>query len=1395
MNLQSLISELRTRQVKVWVDGEKLRYRTADGTLPSELRECVKQYRQELIEFLQQDDPSLSKARAITPVDRDSKLPLSFVEERLWFISSLSHDKPVFQALNAYRITGQLDPVLLERSLLNLVSRHEILRTRYVLEEGRLSRKIDEPDSFSLARSEIKHSATSSTDDELERLLQLERSRKINLTEECSFQAGLIQLPGEHCILLIKLHHIVYDDQSMTLMWQELSRNYDALVHARPLSQSALALQYADFACWQRSEALTGTEKHLAFWKKQLTGVPQVIALPTDFVRPLNQRYVGERLVRTLSAQQVQGLDHVCSNFNATRYMVLLALFSLLLHRYSQQKTILVGSPVSNRRSSELETMLGCFLDTVVLRTDFSPGLTFDELLSSVRNTTLESFEHQHVPFEKIVELVRPDRSSGVHPIFQVMFNFLQIKESAQGYSISGLDVKRIGRSGDVSADYDLSLTAVERQGQISCSFVYNRDLFKADSIARMADHFVGLLDEVTGNPQELLANYSMLSTAEKHLMLYQWNDTDVRYSRDIALSRLFEQQVRATPTGLALLYGDAGVSYAELNERANQLAHYLISIGVEKQSVVGVHLERSPDVTIALLAIFKINAVYLPLDPAYPAARLLRMVETSHARCLISRETLNSSIFPEHENFLRVLLDKQRSLLDSMPGTNPAITCSADDLAYIVFTSGSTGVPKGVNVPHRQILNRLCWMWREYPFSSGDINCQKTAISFVDSLWELLGPLLQGSPSVILSGNICQDPQRLLDQLTSHKVTRLWLVPTLLDLLLKTTKARNKAPPDLKFVVVSGEPLPSRLALEVSRQWPGVSLYNLYGTSEAWDSTWYEVIDVDSTLNNVPIGKPLDNTQIHILDEQLNPVPVGVIGQLYVSGDGLADSFIEGTNGSAEHFVRKPWDESRRMYASGDYARYLPDGTIYLSGRDHGYFNVRGFRVDPAEIENQICEIEGVGRAAVVQKRSSSGMSLLVAYVQVVDPGISTGSISETTLRLHLKLHLPAYMIPNSIVLLDHFPTTPSGKTDRMALEALDWHRPAEDMQTNGAPRTALQSEILSIWQSVLQKKAIGIHDDFFDLGGHSLMAVELFDKLARVAGSSLELTTLFDASTVADQAGLIRKLTIGRAQASLVVIRSEGTRIPLFLVPPAAGTGLNYRRLAHYLGDQQPVYTFNLAKAGSGGDKFEPMEMIAARLIEEMRTVRFQGPFVIGGMCFGGVVAWEMARQLRLSGQSLACVVMLDTSVPFNGPDWSDVWQKPRLRMVLRRNFNDLMDHGFNRRSRKRVFQRSLHKLIRPLSDRLQQFRELQSRQARALRCYRAVPVDADVLLICSKTFAERDGYMERWQSLIGGSLEPEILSDATHLEMLVDSNSHMQMIGNRINQFLDRKVNADS
>ena len=1029
--------------------------------------------------------------------------PLSFAQERLWFMDQLLPGNRLFNLNTALRLRTALEVDALERSINEIVRRHETLRTRFTVIDFQpvqvvvpsLRLKVPLVDLSGLPPAERECEAT--------RLANEEAHRPFDLTKSPLLRVSLLRLGREDHVLLVTMHHIVSDGWSMGIFWNELSAIWSAFARGRPSPLPELPLQYADFALWQR-EWLQGAvlEEQLLFWKKNLAGAP-VTELPHDYVRPSVQSFSGATHVFTLPNEVSAGLEQLCKREGATLFMILLAAFQTLLHRYTGEEDIVVGSYIAGRNRAEVEGLIGFFLNSLVMRVDTSGGPTFREMIARVRAGTLKAYAHQDMPFAKLVEKLQPERDLSRNPLFQVMFQLLNVPTLSRFQSGAKPELLSTQQR---TAVFDLSCMLSQTPDGLTGHFEYNTDLFRPETIERLANHYQRLLASAVAAPDTQISRLEFLSAGERRRLLVDWSRGSTTHSAHTSVVNLFEAQAARRADKAALIFGKESVTFGELNRRANRLARFLKKLGVGRESVIAICLERSLDV-VALLGIFKAGAAYLPLDPAYPEERLLSMLRDSGAAMVLTRKEFRPLLKRYSGNI--VDLGEECDAIDAQDDTNLNDLPSApNDLAYAIFTSGSTGEPKGVAVEHRQLLNRFTWMWARYPFVKGEVGCLTTSLSFVDSIWEFFGPLLQGVPSVIIPDATVKDPLALVRSLASNRVTRIWLVPSLLRAVLAGCPDLGNRLPALKFWVSSGEVLTGDIVEEFRRALPHAELFNLYGTSEVWDVTWFDTRETNG--HRVSIGRPIDNMEVYVLDRQMQPVPPGVTGELYVSGTGLARGYIKQPDLTEAAFIPSPWQSGARLYKTGDLAAWLPDGNLDYIGRIDSQVKIRGFRIEPSEIEMLIAQIPGVEQAIVALQKNDMEDARLVAYFA------STGvAPNAATIRVSLRQKLPEFMIPADFVRVRQFLLTPSGKIDRRNLPNLGDIEP-EIAEGYTAPRNSLEQKIADIWKEVLRREKVGINDNFFDLGGHSLLIFKVHGKLQRLGKKHITITDLFRYPTV---------------------------------------------------------------------------------------------------------------------------------------------------------------------------------------------------------------------------------------------------------------------------------------
>jgi amino acid adenylation domain-containing protein len=1177
--------------------------------------------------------------------------PVSFAQQRLWFLSQLEPDNPSYNLSQILRLKGELNVDALEQTINTIIARHESLRTNFKQIEGEPVQIVSAMETIKLGFADLKGLPESEREEEARQFTTAESRRPFDLSSDHLLRAVLVRLDDDDHWLLLTMHHIVSDGWSMGIFARELSSIYEALLTDREIDLPELAVQYPDFAEWQR-EWLQGEvlDEQLGYWLKSLAGAPAMLQLPTDRPRPAEQSFNGASVSLKLSQKLSQALAEFSQREGVTLFMTTLAAFQTLLSRYTGQEDVVVGTPIAGRNRVEIESLIGFFVNTLALRTNVSGSSTFRELVRRVKEVALGAYAHQDLPFEKLVEELNPERDISHSPVFQVMFSVQNVPREMP--SLSGLTITRVPLH-SVTAKFDLTLFLTETPGGLNCWFEYNSDLFDAATIERMAAHFEALLEGAVTNPEQRLAELPLLTAPERSQLLIEWNDTAAAYRRDVCIQTLFEEQVEKNSNKVALISDTARLTFGEVNQRANQLAHYLKRRGVGPEVLVGICVERSPEMVVGLLAVLKAGGAYVPLDPGHPAERTSFMLKDSAAQLLLTQHGLGESL--GNWGGETIYLDSEWEEIARDSTENPAATALATNSAYVLYTSGSTGQPKGVVNTHRASVNRFTWMWQTYPFAEDEVCCQKTSLSFGDSIWEIFGPLLQGVPLAIIPDEVVKDPQRFITALATNQVTRLVLVPSLLRVMLELGEDLAQQLRNLRFCVCSGETLPVDLAALFREQLPQTLLINLYGSSEvAADVLCYEV-DQTEGLATIPLGRPIANTSVYVIDANFQPVPVGILGEICIGGDGLARGYFNQPALTAEKFVPDPFsaEDGARLFRTGDIGRYLADGTVEYHGRRDHQVKVRGFRIELGEIETQLESHPDVHQAVVVASDNERGDRQLLAYI--VAAGEAPG---DKDLRAHLRRKLPDYMIPAAFAVLDSLPLTPSGKVDRRALPARSGERPDLE-EAHIAPRDELEKRLAHIWERVLGLQSVGIRDSFFDLGGHSLLAVRLVWEIEKELGQRLPLVSFFHDSTIEYHAGLLRQDVRSISWPTFVKIQAGGPKPPLVCVSMPMVNALGYRSLARYLGADQPVFGLQsqYPEDLEGEHSQAAVDSIATEYLEALRAAQPTGPYQFVGLCRGAHIAFEMARRLERDGQEVALLGIIDTWVMEN--TYNYFWQ----------------------------------------------------------------------------------------------------------------------------------------
>jgi len=1164
-------------------------------------------------------------------------IPLSFSQQRLWFIDQLYHGSSFYNIPIAFHIQGKLNIAALKQSLNEIIKRHEVWRTNFKLVNGEPRQEIFPQSTWDLSIINLGHLSGKDWESEVKQFAAEETKKPFNLAKGLLVRATLLRLSEEEHVLLVTMHHIITDGWSCGVFLRELSTLYAAFSTNQPSPLSELPIQYADFALWQRDRIqgeLLATQ--LNYWKQQLKGELPVLQLPTDRPRPNVTSFTGAKQYFQFSKALTDALRQLSQQADATLFMSLLAAFNILLYRYTDQEDILIGSPIANRNRAELEGMLGLFVNTLVLRNNLGGNPSFRELLHRVREVTLDAYAHQDLPFEILVEELQPERDLSRNPLYEIMFVLQNTPNTVQ--EVSGLTLRTLEFDSG-TAQLDIFLSMSESEEGLTGWLEYNTDIFDLATITQLIDNFQTLLENIVANPEQHLSELSLLTASEQEQLLFKFNQTRVDYPQDASLHQLFEQQVKLTPDSLALISESEEVTYRQLNHRINQLAHYLQKQNVTKETLVALCLERSVDMVVGILAILKAGGAYIPLDPSYPVERLNLMLSDSQASLLISKQEILEKLSLSAAK--TVCLDIQKEEIAQESLENPINLSSSDNLAYIIYTSGSTGTPKGVLGTHRGTVNGLHWLWKTYPFSEGEVCCQKTAISFVDSVWEIFAPLLQEIPTVIISNATVLDPPLFIESLAQHKVSRIILVPSLLRLLLENYSHLVKKLTHLKLWITSGEALSVKLVQTFRELMPFAKLINLYGSSEvSANATYYDTSLLSDRSNSVPIGRPMDNTQIYVLNRDLQPTPIGVIGELYVGGDGLTKGYLHRPELTQERFIDNPLIAGNKLYKTGDLVRYLQDGTLEYLGRHDEQVKIRGFRVELGEIATAIAQHPDVQESIVIASDDSQDNQSLIAYIVTDKQDITTQLLS------YLQKKLPNYMLPSAFVVIDALPLTPNGKVDKRALPNSEIIQPNTN-KSFVAPRNFTELALAKAWENLLNTNPIGITDNFFDLGGHSFLAVRLMAQIYDKFGHNLPLSTLFENPTIEKLAAIVSQPSRKSFNSRLVTINSSGNKTPFFCIHGAGGNISPYFNISRRLGEDYPFYALE-DSLEQDRPEIISIEETATLYLQEIRKVQPNGPYLLGGHCYGGVLAFEMAQQLQKQGQTVGLLVVIDAILP---------------------------------------------------------------------------------------------------------------------------------------------------
>jgi amino acid adenylation domain-containing protein len=1158
---------------------------------------------------------------------------MSFAQQRLWFLDQLEPGKSVYNIPEAIRLKGLLNVEALEQAINEIVQRHESLRTTFALVDGHPVQIVAPSLHVRPAIWDFRRLPESERERQAARSASEQAGRPFDLQSGPLLRVTLFQLNNDEHVLLLVMHHIVSEGGwSMSIFLQEMGILYNAYSSGRTAFLPELAIQYGDYSVWQRG-SLQGEvlEPHLAYWKVQLEGAPAVVDWPADRQRPAVQTHEGSRTEILLPKDLTDAINALSRREGSTLFTTLLAAFQTLLYRCTSQEDLVVGVPVA-RRTQQTQDLIGLFLNTIPLRSRLSGDISFRQFMKQVRRVVFDGLAHQDLPFEVLVDALHPDRSLAFTPVVQVMFSFQNAPRhelELTGLTVTPFDIEIR------SSMFDLTLFAWEKRDGLRTVFEYSTDLFEPGTIKRMLSHFQVLLEDIVKNPDEQLSELSLLTDAEREQLLIEWNQTEVAYPKDRCLHQLIEDQAAKAPDQVALVFDQQRMSYGELNRRANQLAHHLQGLGVGPDSLVGLYVERSLEMIVGLLGILKAGGAYVPMDPAYPKECIRYILEDSKAPIVLTQKSLVSEL-PDFSG-QPVCLDSGWAQIATRAEENPVSKAKPENLAYVLFTSGSTGRPKGVALEHRCAVSFIQWANQVFTSKQLEGVLFSTSVCFDLSVFELFVTLSAGG-KVIIAPNILHLPTLP----AKSEITLINTVPSAISELLRV----GDIPDSVKTVNLAGEALSDSLAAQIYASTKVDRLYNLYGPTE---TTTYSTYTLVARGCPVTIGKPIANTQAYILDANRKPVPIGVPGELYLAGAGVARGYYGRPDLTGERFVADPFSSrpGACMYRTGDICTWLPDGDIRYVGRADHQVKLRGFRIELEEIETALSRHEAVRQCVVVAREDTPGDKRLVAYFEPRTE--STPTVSD--LRGYLAKGLPDYMVPSIFVPLEKLPATPNGKVDRKALPLPEIDRSAQE-QSYVAPRNETERKLAEIWSKMLRVEQVGVNDNFFNVGGHSLLAIQAVSRIRDVFGVKIGIQALFDYPTIA---GLANVLTLAKSseaktdQQQLLVRIRPGTseRPPFFCLHGAEQNVLNMRPLAIALPADLPFYCFQ-DKGLDGSEPFESIEETARCYVDEIRQVQPHGPYYLGGYCYGGFVAFEIARRLEELGEAVAALVLIETSNP---------------------------------------------------------------------------------------------------------------------------------------------------
>ncbi len=1224
-------------------------------------KQTISEIAEEIENLQRQQEPETPVwALTIPHIESTSNVyPASPGQMRLWFLENFEPGNRAYNLPFDYHIKGELDESILEKTIDLLIERHESLRTVIQSSGGEPFQKVLEHIPFHLKVENLEH-LTNEDKDALTAQYSKENEMHIfDLGKGPLFICRLVKISVTESILLINMHHAISDGWSVKILVDEMGLIYTALKQQKPVPLSQLPITNTDHSVWQnnwlKSEAC---KKQLDYWMGELNGVPELLQLPMDFPRPKNQTYDGDEVQFTIDQDITQQLVNFSKKHDGSLFVTLLSIFNTLISRYSSQEEFVIGIPISGRIYEEEESLVGMVINNFPLRITPLDQMTFPEMFEMCMKKFYQAYENQLLPIDRIVEELKITRTPNISPLFQVMFNLLDMFDKEISLADSKMEV--IDRRRHIS-QFDLSLHIYETKKTLNCVLEYNTNLFKRSRIERMAGHFLEMVKSLMIEPEQKLKNIPILTEKEKEVILGEWNATTVEFPREKCIHQLFEDQVLKTPNITAIRDDRKKVTYTELNEKSNKLARYLHDSGAVEGSLVSICMERSTDILVALLAVLKAGCTYIPLDPIYPKDRLALILEDGNPALMITEKKLLESL-PQTKT-KNIFIEEFEAYKD-YSGENTDFSVTPNTVAYLIYTSGSTGKPKGVQLEHFSVVNFLASMAKQPGITPEDVILAVTTISFDIAGLEMYLPILYGASIFIASQETSMNPDLLIQKIEESKATILQATPVTFRML---NSAEWKGAKGLK-ILCGGEAMPKELAYDLISKCG--ELWNMYGPTETtvWSTVEKVEINENDKIGYINLGRPIDNTFIYVLNTEFQPVPIGYPGELFIGGDGLARGYFNLPAMTQEKFLPDPFSDipGARMYRTGDLVQQTEEGKLEFLNRVDSQVKIRGFRIELGEIESAISQYSTIKNNVTIVREDTLGDKKLVAYIIKEEEEID---IAE--LRMFLKTKIPDYMVPSAFVFIDQFPLTPNGKIDRKVLPSpVEAPQQAKDYIE---PNTETEKKLAAIWSDVLKIKQIGTDEDFFEIGGHSMVAVTLMVKIEKQLGVRLPLAILFDHSNIHDMALLIDKKSEQVNWGSLVPIRSKGTKKPLYLVHGAGLNLLLYTTIVAGLDPDQPVFGLQ-AKGLDGVD--EPLytiEEIAAYYNEEILKIDQSGSYALAGFSMGGQLAYEMAKQLVEAGYKVSFLGVFDTVSENVSDRHIPFFKRYRLRII--RFYNQVM------------------------------------------------------------------------------------------------------------------------